>query len=122
MTPTITLTPTITPVVVPTESVFEIRYAYVYPNPVNATAMGSAFVSYYITQDSARERIVIYSTAFRKLREEILSGADTQGNRTHAIPAACFDGLGNGMYYYYIEATGPSGWVRSKAKVLVVIR
>lgn len=80
-------------------------------------------VTYYLTQDVTSAKLLVYTNAFRKVREAVLSGFDMAGPRSHSVPASLFAGMANGTYYYYVEATGQSGKkAKSKIELMLIIK
>jgi hypothetical protein len=127
-TPTIwlsaTITETSTPVPTATEGIFEITGPMIYPNPVNPVFDTVFMVTYYLTQDAASVKLIIYTSGLRLVRRVDISGPDTAGLKNKPVPVPqTLGALANGAYYYYFEAKSVNGKViHSKLNVLVVLK
>jgi hypothetical protein len=119
-TPTITLTPTMTPDKQGIDNIL------VYPNPFNPAMNPVLNFGFTLRQkDCDSAGIRIFTDSFRKIRDEKVSGSDKDtaiNNARLVVQAYKFGNLASGTYYYYIYAEKSGITTRSKVDILIIIR
>jgi len=117
-----TPTGTSTPGAQPTETVFEINDALIFPNPFNPALNSDAGFTCTLTQAADTLKIKIYTTSFRAISEIVLPGSHAAGHVNVTFASQKLANLANGLYYYVVEGTNAGGKARSKPGVLVVLK
>ncbi len=116
---TYTFTATITPTPTPSDSKEqEIKDILLYPNPYDAKN-GNLKIKYTITKRAQTVKLLIYSSAFRLIREIEIGREMHAGTRIGEVKASQIKTLANGTYYFVItESEGK----RSKADEIIILK
>jgi hypothetical protein len=121
------ITPTFTPTYSPTPGTQGITGLLAYPNPFNPLTSAELRVQFTINQNNADKiAIRIYTASYRLIREEIWASAakDVILNRGYvSYTSDHLQNLANGVYFYYLYATGADGKeTRSKIDKVIILK
>lgn len=126
VTPTFTITRTRTVTPTPTQTAvvsaeFRIDRVFSYPQPLKP-GTDSLTIRFDASRDIVDYEVSVYTAGSRLIRR-FTGGIETAGTVDFSVPAAEFENLGNGTYYYYIKARGSGDtYAASGLKVLILIK
>ncbi len=114
-----TFTATITPTPTPSDAKEqEIKDILLYPHPYDA-AKDNLKIMYTITKRAQSVKLLIYSSAFRLIREVEIGRALYAGTHIGEVKASQIRQLANGTYYFVVKDNEGK---RSKADKLIVLK
>jgi hypothetical protein len=126
---TATVTPTGTvilnaPAATATESdTLKIKNVILYPLPFNPDKQDKIFIRYTATKKFNKERLIVYTTGFRLVREIEYSMSYAAGSETTGFGSSYFRNMANGTYYYYMVISGTDGKeARTKIDKIIILR
>lgn len=120
-TPTIILTFTPTPVA--TKEKLEIINQMAYPNPLNPEKDSAIIVKFTATRNFKEERLLIYTSALRLIREAAFKGDFAAGEGYIGMAAKDLKTLSNGAYYYLVILKDDKGnEARGKVGKLIILK
>jgi hypothetical protein len=97
-----------------------------YPNPFNPAKDPVLYFGFTVKQkDCDSIGVKIYTNAFRKIRDEKVSGPDKDAainNARIGLQAYKTGNIAGGVYFYYIYAEKQGIITRSKPGVLLIVR
>ncbi len=114
-----TFTATITPTPTPSDAKEqEIKDILLYPHPYDA-AKDNLKIMYTITKRAQSVKLLIYSSAFRLIREVEIGRELYAGTHIGEVKASQIRQLANGTYYFVVK---DNEGIRSKADKLIIIK
>lgn len=117
-----TITPTRTPAPADADS-FEITDDTAYPNPYNPSLGLPLRIIADFSQGHRNTKVIVYTSALRRIREITCTDSLWAGPRTLVIPASSFDRIANGAFYYVITAENNNGTeARSSISGLIILK
>ncbi len=116
---TYTFTATITPTPTPSDAKEqEIKDILLYPHPYDAKN-GNLKIKYTITKRAQSVKLLIYSSAFRLIREVEIGMELHAGTHIGEVKSSQIKTLANGTYYFVVK---DSEGTRSKADKIIVLK
>jgi hypothetical protein len=116
-------TATYTPTRQPQQDTLTISDVRPYPNPFNPSRQAAMGIGFNITKDCSSIKFSLYTTGFRLVRRVETDGTYYAGDNAIMLDSGNFRGLSNGVYYYYILASGADGSSHAgKAGEVVIVR
>jgi hypothetical protein len=116
-------TATYTPTRQPQQGTLTISDVRPYPDPFNPSRQAAMGIGFNITRDCSSVKFSLYTTGFRLIRRIETDGTYYAGGNVVMLDSANFITLSNGIYYYYILASGADGSGHAgKAGEVVIVR
>jgi hypothetical protein len=78
--------------------------------------------AYYLAKNTGSVSVKIYSSSFRRILSEVISNNQPAGTRAGSVAADRFKNLGNGIYYYIIEAESGGKKVKSTTGCMLILK
>ena len=125
-TPTNTQTPVLQPSATPFEQeldIYQIKDIKIYPHPYSLNNNSDLFISFNTSKNFKEFKFTIFTIAFRKVKEFVITGNYKAGDKVIQLNRTNFNDFSKGLYYYIIILeTSDGGKIKSKIDKFIFLK